>query len=375
MNLPTASVSAIDIVNAIRNILNIDQRLSGLAYLRVLLKNISSELGFRYVFVGHASGSESNLIYTDVAYMAGELQPNFEYKLEDTPCKIVMGGDRVCMHPDKVHQKFPKDILLQTMGIVSYAGSPTISPRGDLLGLLVLADDKPMSNTEQIGPLVEFLAQRITAEYERHNIQEELHKIIKQRTKALETSNANLKKTVDELELIKRELELKNQTDALTNVHRREWFTELAQAELQIARRNCYPLSLLFIDLDSFKEVNDSYGHSTGDAVLKEVAGRIKSSVSETDIVGRFGGEEFVLLSPFANTKEAIQLAEHIRNEISGLPIHTPGSDIFITASIGITSSNISDYELNNLVEHADNALYQAKAAGRNNCVLYEKDA
>ena len=82
-----------------------------------------------------------------------------------------------------------------------------------------------------------------------------------------------------------------------------------------------------------------------------------------------------MLLSPFANTKEAIQLAEHIRNEISGLPIHTPGSDIFITASIGITSSNISDYELNNLVEHADNALYQAKAAGRNNCVLYEKDA
>ena len=133
MNLPASSVSATDMVNAIRNILNIDQRLSGIDYLRVLLKNISSELGFKYAFVGHAS--KPSRIYTDVAYMDGELQPNFEYQLEDTPCKIVIGGERVCMHPDNVYQKFPKDILLQTMGIVSYAGSPTISPRGDQTGV------------------------------------------------------------------------------------------------------------------------------------------------------------------------------------------------------------------------------------------------
>lgn len=372
MNLPASSASAIDMVNAIRNILNIEQRLSGLAYLKVLLKNISNELGFKYAFVGHTSTDKPNLIYTDVAYMDGELQPNFEYKLEGTPCKIVMSGDRVCMHPDNVYQKFPKDVLLQTMGIVSYAGSPTISPRGDLLGLLVLADDKPMLNTEQIAPLVEFMAQRITAEYERYNIEEDLHRIIKQRTEALETSNASLQKTIDELELTKRELELKNQTDALTHVHRREWFTELAQAEIQIAKRNQYPLSLLFIDLDHFKKVNDSYGHSTGDIVLKEVAERIKNNVRETDIVGRFGGEEFVLLSPFSDIKKSMQLAERIRSEIASLPIHTHNIDIFITVSIGVASPEAYDYELANLMEHADIALYQAKNAGRNTCVLYD---
>ncbi len=198
-----------------------------------------------------------------------------------------------------------------------------------------------------------------------------MHKIIKQRTKALETSNANLKKTVDELELIKRELEFKNQTDALTHVHRREWFAELAHAELQIAKRNHYPISLLFIDLDHFKKVNDSYGHSTGDIVLKEIAARIKNSVRETDIVGRFGGEEFVLLSPFSDTKKSMQLAERIRNEIASIPIHTSSSDISITVSIGIASSRIDGYEFISLMEHADNALYQAKNAGRNTCVLY----
>lgn len=368
---PLSSVSPLDSVNSIRNILNIEQRLSGLGYLKVLLKNISTELGVKYVFVGHASENREDLIQTDVAYMNGKLQPNFEYELTNTPCKIVMSGERVCVHEDSVCRKFPKDTLLETMGVESYAGSPTISPNGDLLGLLVLADDKPMSNTEQLGPMIEFLAQRITAEYERYNIEQGLHKIIQKRTKELEASNTYLKKTVEELELAKRELEFKHRTDALTHVHTREWFTDLAQAQLKIAKRNQYPLSLLFIDLDHFKKVNDTYGHTTGDIVLEEVAARIKRCVRETDILGRFGGEEFVLLSPYSDSKASIQLAERIRSEVSGIPIQASSKDIFITTSIGIAASDIDICELGNLIEHADTALYQAKDSGRNTCVLY----
>ncbi|GAA0853224.1 sensor domain-containing diguanylate cyclase [Aliiglaciecola litoralis] len=371
MSLTASSTSELNTVNAIRHILNVEQNLSGIEYLKVLLSNIAKELGFKYVFIGHTNPNRPNTIETDVVYKNGALQPNFDYELMDTPCKKVMSGQRVCVHEDMVFEKFPNDALLQEMGIRSYAGSPTISPRGELLGLLVLADDKPMHNGEQLSPLVEFLAQRITAEYERFKIEHDLHTIIEQRTEALESSNAHLRRTIEELEVTKRELEQRNHTDALTAVHRREWFTELAVAELKIAKRNHYPLALLFIDLDHFKSVNDSYGHVTGDLVLKEAAARISRNIRETDILGRFGGEEFVLLSPFADTESSMYLAERIRNEISNIPIHTSTRDISITVSIGIATLDNDEYELISLMEHADSALYQAKNSGRNTCISY----
>lgn len=371
MTIPLSTSSVIDTVNAIRNILNIEQRLSGLDYLKVLIRNISTEFGVKYVFVGHASENRSDLIYSDVAYMDGKLQPNFEYELKNTPCKIVMSGERVCVHEHSVCKKFPNDPLLETLKVESYVGSPTISPNGDLIGILVLADDKPMSNNEQLSPTIEFLAQRITAEYERYNIEQGLHKIIEKRTKELEASNAYLRKSVEELELAKRELEYKHRTDALTHVHTREWFTDLAMAQLKMAKRNQYPLSLLFIDLDYFKKINDTYGHTTGDIVLEEAASRIKRCVRETDILGRFGGEEFILLSPYTDSRKSIQLAERIKNEISSMPIQASSNDIFITTSIGIAASDIDICELGNLIEHADAALYRAKDNGRNTCVLY----
>jgi len=371
MTANTTPHTVTDTVSAIRNILNIEQSLSGLDYLKALIRNMSTELGIKYIFVGHASESRPNIVQTDVIYMNGMLQPNFEYKLENTPCKIVMSGERVCIHEHSVCQKFPEDSLLEIMGIESYIGSPTLSANGDLLGLLVLADDKPISNSDQLGPTIEFLAQRITAEYERFKIEQELHKIIEKRTKDLETSNTFLRKTVEELELAKRELEFKHRTDALTHVHTREWFTDLALAQLRMAKRNHYPLSLLFIDLDHFKKINDTYGHTTGDIVLEEAAARIQRCVRDTDIVGRFGGEEFVLLSPYTDSKSSIQLAERIKNEISSIPIQTANNDIFITTSIGIAASDIDVCELDNLIEHADTALYQAKDSGRNTCILY----
>jgi len=371
MTIPLSTVSVIDTVNAIRNILNIEQNLTGHDYLKVFIKNISTELGVKYVFVGHTSESRPDLIQTDVVCMDGRLQPNFKYELENTPCEIVMSGERVCVHEHSVCKSFPNDILLETMRAESYAGSPAISVNGDLMGILVLADDKPMSGSEQLNPTIEFLAQRITAEYERYNIEQGLHKIIEKRTKELEASNAYLRKSVEELELAKRELEYKHRTDALTHVHTREWFTDLAMAQLKMAKRNQYPLSLLFIDLDYFKKINDTYGHTTGDIVLEEAAARIKRCVRETDILGRFGGEEFILLSPYTDSSKSVQLAERIKNEISSIPIQAFSNDISITTSIGIAASDIDICELENLIEHADAALYQAKDSGRNACVLY----
>jgi len=354
----------------IRKILYVDQSLSGIDYLSKLMCNIISTMNVKYAFVGHALIDSPGIIETDIVYSKLGLLKNFQYELAETPCEIVMTGDRVCVHEHAVCSKFPEDKLLQKLNIESYAGSPTITPNGDLLGLLVLLDDKPMSNKEYIVAILDFLAQRILTEYERYNIHEKLYNLVDSRTKQLNEANINLQKTIDELEITKQQLEIKSRVDPLTSINNRDWFTSLAVSQLIIAERNDYPISLLFIDIDHFKHVNDTYGHPVGDIVLQEAALRIKRCTRDTDILGRFGGEEFALLSPYADKKSAVKLAERIKDEISQIPLHIKNHDIFITVSIGISVSEHANCELNQLLNESDEALYQAKESGRNCFVI-----
>lgn len=359
-------VNITHVLEDIRKILCIDQSLSGIDYLSELMSNIISTIDVQYAFVGHALESSPGIIQTDVVYSKQGMLDNFEYKLIATPCEIVMTGNRVCVHEHAVCSKFPDDELLHKMNVDSYAGSPTFNQDGDLLGLLVLLDNKPMYHKEYMIAILDFFAQRISAEYERYSIQEKLYKLVDSRTKQLNETNINLHKTIEELELTKKQLEIKSRVDPLTSINNRDWFTSLAISQLIIAERNDYSISLLFIDLDHFKQVNDTYGHPIGDTVLQEAALRIKRCTRGTDILGRFGGEEFAILSPYADNNSAVKLAERINDEISRTPIHTENHDIYITTSIGISVSQHANCELKQLLNESDNALYQAKEAGRN---------
>lgn len=149
-------------------------------------------------------------------------------------------------------------------------------------------------------------------------------------------------------------------TDALTGVWNRKAFDEQLQIQTAIARRYELPLSLVLLDIDRFKQVNDQHGHATGDAVLKQMVGLLRASVREADFVVRHGGDEFALLLPQTGLEGAVLVAERIRQRILDNPWESPNGPLRITLSGGVASL-IRDETNQELLRRADSALYQAK--------------
>ncbi|MBT5229632.1 MAG: sensor domain-containing diguanylate cyclase [Methylococcales bacterium] len=166
-------------------------------------------------------------------------------------------------------------------------------------------------------------------------------------------------------------------TDNLTSVHNRRFFDQRLGEEVNRAQRRCEPLSCLFMDIDFFKKVNDTYGHSVGDFVLADVAARITPQLRQCDVLARYGGEEFVALLPHTREGLATEVAERVRNTICETPIQLPdGRRLEITMSVGVASlmdDNNCTYSGEMLLKTADAALYQAKDTGRNKVVYFEQ--
>jgi diguanylate cyclase (GGDEF)-like protein len=162
-----------------------------------------------------------------------------------------------------------------------------------------------------------------------------------------------------------RRLDLQSKTDHLTGVFNRQGLEEALQTALSERRENQNPLSLIMLDLDHFKSVNDSHGHLVGDEVLTQVAALVQKNVRRNDILARWGGEEFVLLCKGSTAKEAACLAEKVRELISQHPFPR---NLKITASFGVADIK-PDQTLDALFRNADLALYTAKNSGRNRVV------
>jgi diguanylate cyclase (GGDEF)-like protein len=126
----------------------------------------------------------------------------------------------------------------------------------------------------------------------------------------------------------------------------------------------------MLLDLDHFKRVNDTYGHPIGDEVLKEFAKRCKSSVREVDLVGRYGGEELIILLPETDQKAAMQVAERLRASIAATPFKVTGNEIPVTVSIGVATKDENTLHLETLIARADQAMYIAKHKGRNQVAM-----
>lgn len=179
---------------------------------------------------------------------------------------------------------------------------------------------------------------------------------------------------ITDRKLAEQELERRATTDPLTNVHNRRAFFELAEAELTRAKRARESLAVLMVDIDYFKKINDSKGHQAGDAVLKELARRIKATLREVDLVARYGGEEFICLLA-GNAEGVLQSANRLRLAFAGKPIATNAGDVNITISIGVAFVQSLDAPLAETIERADEALYQSKINGRNRVTLHENRA
>lgn len=154
-------------------------------------------------------------------------------------------------------------------------------------------------------------------------------------------------------------------TDPLTNISNRRFFFSETEREFARAQRGSL-MSLLLLDIDKFKQVNDEYGHIAGDQALISLANVLKSSFRKVDIYGRFGGEEFIVCLPDTPLDTSVEVAERLRQNIHKQVIKSDKSDFHISVSIGVTNYTPADQQLADMIKRADQALYRAKENGRN---------
>ena len=247
---------------------------------------------------------------------------------------------------------------------------------GEALNAAVQAEVRDMHDTAQrasdleqlkkdVSQRMEAIGQRMDAfrkaEDERFEQSEQRMAQMQQRLTSLEQESTELRERVQHEQ--QRALH-----DPLTGLANRLAFDERAQQEIARWERYDTPLSLLVLDVDFFKRVNDTYGHKAGDMVLKTIAQLLGKLLRETDFLARFGGEEFVALLPESDSTAALRVAEKLRQGVADCGFHFQGQAVPVTISIGITQLRRGD-TMESAFERADNALYSAKEGGRNRCV------
>ena len=174
----------------------------------------------------------------------------------------------------------------------------------------------------------------------------------------------NLRQQIDELSALV-------STDALTGLYNFRYFETVLQAEMDRSKRSGIPTSLVLVDADHFKAVNDTYGHETGNLALQHLADILRGEVRTTDIVCRYGGEEFAMIFPETHLNLAVKVADRIREQIARRPVVVDDSEIRLTVSMGASVyMKTSVLDRNDFVASVDKYLYEAKQSGRN-CICH----
>jgi diguanylate cyclase (GGDEF)-like protein/PAS domain S-box-containing protein len=198
------------------------------------------------------------------------------------------------------------------------------------------------------------------------------------------------KQAEDELRRAKESLEVMNmelrfafeneqnmaRTDVLTGINNRRNLFDLAEHEFEVAKRYRQPLSIIMFDIDYFKQINDSFGHALGDKMLQRVAQAAHAQLRDVDMIGRYGGEEFVIVLPVTSANKAYLVAQRILESVAAIRLNTDQGSAAVTLSIGIAEilHTPPDGSVDNLIHRADEALLLAKQAGRNRAMLFGPD-
>lgn len=203
---------------------------------------------------------------------------------------------------------------------------------------------------------------------EQNDYQVKLISEIEKKTEHLTIANERLTQQTQELEESKKRLTIEATTDMLSGLYNRRYFFEASQQSFYTALRYDQKLSVMMLDIDHFKSVNDTYGHIFGDKVIRTSANILKETSRDSDIVARYGGEEFIALLPHTNIQEATYLADRIRENFQAKNILLDNDKIVnITISIGVTELDTdNDVSIENAILRCDKALYEAKETGRN---------
>lgn len=261
---------------------------------------------------------------------------------KDSYCHYTVLDDGVCFVQDARTDTRVFDSILADYWVF-YAGAP-LHFEGERVGVLCIGDSTPRDfDGKKMSSLTDLasLAER-------------------------ELQLAALSEAQVALAASHEELEMKARIDVLTHLWNRGAILEIANAECAAAQMD-KPMAALMLDIDHFKAINDKHGHPAGDEVLRVVASRLRSAIRKSDAVGRYGGEEFLVILPDADLATAAQISERIRQEVASSPVSFGELTIPVTCSIGysIVQNAVQD-AISALIGRADNALYRAKSSGRN---------
>jgi len=295
-------------------------------------------------------------VYTVVNAVSpnGEVEPGQSFDLQDTYCVHVLEAAAPVGFNHVEQSEIRDHACYKKFGLETYIGAPLVAD-GQPFGTLNFSSPVPRSRPFTDGELE---LTRLFARWIGLEIQ------LEQRTAAL----------TGEIEARKRaEARLRQlaTTDELTSVSNRRHFLEVSEPEFKRARRHERALSVIMLDADHFKIINDSYGHHVGDQVLRELARQCKELLRENDIIGRIGGEEFAITLPETTSPSARRVAERIREALARVEIPQDMGSLRFTVSMGISSLKKGDVDFTGLMKRADQAPYEAKSAGRNRTAVF----
>lgn len=246
---------------------------------------------------------------------------------------------------------FDNPLVTGELNIRAYAGHPLRSIDGSRVGTLCIIDKSPRHFTASQLQSLRDLAAIAESELQRGQLSDAQRELIREMD----------------------ELRIKASVDGLTRLWNRSAIMALLKAELTRAKRGI-PVCVAMMDVDHFKKVNDTYGHPAGDAVLVEVALRIRRALREYDAVGRYGGEEFIAVMSNSALINSMKLCQRIRTSVERDAVATPAGPVQVTLSIGLVPSVAQATDADRLVATADAALYRAKNKGRNRVELGNLD-
>lgn len=286
-----------------------------------------------------------DVLTTLAFYQDGEILPNQEYALSGTPCEQVVGRD-VMTYTENLAQLFPGDAHIVGEGFQSYVGIPLFDSQKKPLGLMFSMFRKPIENAGFNESVMRIFAARTEAEIERKQTEERIRHMA--------------------------------YYDSLTGLPNRAFLLDRLQQAIARSERKQTWLVVVMMDLDNFKKINDSLGHPVGDALLTEVAQRLRQCVRKEDTVARLGGDEFVILQAgFDSRKAAINHITAMAEQLhQSLKEHYSVTEhmLMVTCSCGIAIYPEDGDSADQLIKHADTALYKAKASGRDNFQFFSSE-
>lgn len=239
-----------------------------------------------------------------------------------------------------------------------YAGAPLVTPTGEALGTICVIDREPRTLSEAQQEALRILSREVIVQLELRRSIATLEQTVLEQEQYVESMHEYQR----DMERVRANLEVQTLTDALTGVHNRRSFDLALEEELQRALSHQQPCSLVLIDIDRFKEINDRFGHPAGDETLRSVAKLLRSALRSRDVLFRYGGDEFAAILPDTTVEGAVVIGERLRRTVqrASWPRRT------VTLSVGIAGTDPNVTSPMDVLGAADQALLDAKANGRN---------